>query len=190
MPKELLGELETTDSLLENLKKILDDRLRENADKIEQIFERMKEWADDSLREIAIKIGQFFERMKGTALAFENAWRKIVANVAKGQTAEMQAEREQLLNEFEKRLKVLKMGYAHLTREHKRDQTQLDPDFLLSEIAGMERLKSRVFDHWQSAEDLEDLAARDYPLTTAELDKIGPQRRPPDSWYAEEGKPF
>ena len=66
----------------------------------------------------------------------------------------------------------------------------MDPDFLLPEIDGMERLKTRVFDRWQSADDLEDLAARDYPLTTADLDQIGPQRRTPASWYAEEGKPF
>ena len=45
----------------------------------------------------------------------------------------------------------------------------------------MERLKARVFDRWQTAEDLEDLAARDYPLTTADLDQIGPHRRPPAS---------
>ncbi|MCI0380525.1 MAG: hypothetical protein L0215_23305 [Gemmataceae bacterium] len=54
----------------------------------------------------------------------------------------------------------------------------------------MERLKARVFDLWQTAEDLEDLAARDYPLSTADLDKIGPQHRPPASFYADESKPF
>ena len=54
----------------------------------------------------------------------------------------------------------------------------------------MERLKAEVFDRWQTADDLEDLAARDYPLTTEELDRIGPSRRPPASWYVEEGKPF
>jgi hypothetical protein len=47
-----------------------------------------------------------------------------------------------------------------------------------------------VFDRWQTADDLEDLAARDYPLTTADLDQIWPQRRPPESYYAEESEPF
>ena len=65
-----------------------------------------------------------------------------------------------------------------------------DPDVLLPEIAGLERLKATVFDRWQTAEDLEDLAARDYPLTTADLDAIGPHRRPPASFYADESKPF
>jgi hypothetical protein len=163
----LLNELEATDSLLEDLEKV-----------------------DGALRNATRVIGQFLERMKGTALAFENAWRKIVTNVAKGQTAEMQAERTGLLNDFEKRLDILKKGYALLTREHKGGWTDVDPDFLLSEIASMERLKARVFDRWQSTEDLEDLAARDYPLTTADLDQIDPQRRPPTSWYEEDTKPF
>ena len=65
-----------------------------------------------------------------------------------------------------------------------------DPDALLPEIAGLERLKATVFDRWQTADDLEDLAARDYSLTSADLERIGPQRRPPASFYAEESKPF
>ena len=60
----------------------------------------------------------------------------------------------------------------------------------MPEITGMERLKAGVFDKWQSADDLEDLAARDYPLTTADLDRIGPQHRPAASYYAEDSKPF
>jgi hypothetical protein len=66
----------------------------------------------------------------------------------------------------------------------------MDPDLLVPEIATLESLKAQVFDRWQSIEDLEDLAARDYPLTTAELDTIGPPRRPPASYYREESKPF
>lgn len=163
----LLEELETADSLLEDLEKV-----------------------EEILRDAAQVAGQTAEKMKGMAFAYENAWRKIVINIAKGQTVEMQAERTGLLSSFEKRVSLLKQAYALLIDLHKRGRTDLDPDFLLSEIAGMERLKARVFDCWQSAEDLEDLAARDYPLTTAELDQIGPQRRPPDSWYAEESKPF
>lgn len=161
-------ELETADSLLESLEKL-----------------------DDALRSNARAVGRIVEKMKGTALAFENEWQRIVANVAKGQTGEMQTERAGLLDEFEKRLGFFKKNYALLSRLHKRHQTDFPaPDFLLSEIAGMERLKAHVFDRWQSADDLEDLAARDYPLTTADLEQIAPQRRPPDSWYAEESKPF
>lgn len=167
MPEELVLELETADSVegcLENI--------------------------EDILRGLLGLVGEMAERQKGAALAFENAWRQIITNVAKGQTAEMQEARPRLLSDFEKRLGLLKRSHGLLTSLSKRGRADLDADFLLSEIADMERLKDRVFDRWQSAEDLEDLAARDYPLTTADLDQIGPHRRAPASWYAEEGKPF
>ena len=41
------------------------------------------------------------------------------------------------------------------------------------------------------AQILGDLAAMVAPgVTTADLDRIGPHRRPPASYYAEESKPF
>lgn len=169
MPEELLLDgLETADSLSERLEKLVDD-----------------------LHGTIRQLGRFVEWMKGMALTYENAWRQIVTKVAKGQTAEMQAARPQLLSDFEKRLDLLKRIHALFTRYHKEGWTDLpDPDVLLPEIAGMERLKARILDHWQSADDLEELAARDYQLTTADLDRTGPQRRPPASWYAEDSKPF
>jgi hypothetical protein len=146
---------------------------------------------EDLLRVVMRELGWVAERMKGMALTFENVWRRIVADVAKGQTATIQEIRPELLSDFEEKLSLLKQTHALLTWLHKRGRTNLpDPDTLVPEIAGMERLKARVFDLWQTAEDLEDLAARDYPITTADLDQIGPQRRPPASYYAEESKPF
>jgi hypothetical protein len=159
----------------------------ESADWVAESLEKI----EDALRDARRVAGHTAEKMKGTALAFENVWQKIVTNVAKGQTAEMQAAQPGLLSDFTKWLDLLKRTHTLLTGLHKHGRTDIpDPDFLLPEIAGMERLKARVFDRWQSAEDLEDLAARDYPLTTADLDQIGPQRRPPASWYTEESKPF
>jgi hypothetical protein len=96
-----------------------------------------------------------------------------------------------LLRSFEERLRLLRQTHAlaqWLSGSGRPDVPNFD--ILLPEIAGLERLKAGVFDRWQTAEDLEDLAARDYPLTTADLDRIGPRHRPPASYYAEEGKPF
>jgi hypothetical protein len=136
-------------------------------------------------------VGQAVEGMRGSAATFENAWRRIVMDVARGRTAEMQAARPGLVGAFEKRLGLLKLTHhlaAWLRNAGRADVP--DPNILRPEIEGMERLKARVLDHWRTADDLEDLAARDYPLTTADLDRIGPDRRPPASYYAEEGKPF
>lgn len=169
--------------------------LLEKLESIDQVAENLEK-TKNVLRDVSRVVAQSVEKIKGTALAFENAWRKIATNVSKGQTAEMQAARPGLLDDFEKRLDLLKQLHALLTRSLLTQISDLgwtnlpDADVLLPEIAGMERLKSCVFDRWQSTEDLEDLAARDYPLTTADLDQIGPQRRPPGSWYEEESKPF
>ena len=159
----------------------------DKSDTLAESLERI----EDALRGAMQEAGRIAERMKGTALTFENAWRQIVTNVAKGQTAEMHAGRPHLLNDFAKRFDLLKQAHTLLAAYHKEGLMELpDPDVLLAELAGMERLKARVFDPWQTAENLEDLAARDYPLTTADLDRVGPQHRPPASWYTEEGKLF
>jgi hypothetical protein len=139
----------------------------------------------------AVEVGLAVKGMKGSALMFENIWRRVILDVAKGQTTEMNAARPRLLNAFQERLSLLKHTHALAMWLRFLGRADLpDPDVLLPEIAGMERLKASVFDRWQTAEDLEDLAARDYPLTTADLDQIGPQHRPPASYYAEESKPF
>jgi hypothetical protein len=139
----------------------------------------------------ATQIGLAVQGLRGSALAFENIWRRIIMHVGKGQAAEMHAGRQGLLNVFEKRLSLLKQTHALATWLRKLGSADVpDPDVLLPEIAGMERLKAGVFDRWQTAPDLEDLAARDYPLSTADLDRIGPNRRPPASFYTEQSKPF
>jgi hypothetical protein len=153
-------------------------------------FESIEDLEREALR-YADQVGLAVEGMKGSAVTFENIWRRIIIEVAKGQTTEIHAARQRLLSGFEKRLSLLKHTHAlaRWLRELGRADVP-DPEVLSPEIAGMERLKAHVFDRWQTADDVEELAARDYPLTTADLDQIGPQRQPPASYYAEESKPF
>jgi hypothetical protein len=169
MPEDLLLELESAAPVAGNL-------------------EHIGDLVDDVTREVGLAVSG----MKGSSLRWENAWRgSIVRDVAKGQTTEIQALRPRLASAFEKLLSQLKETHELVQWLHKSGRADVpDPDVLLPEISGMERLKTSVFDRWQTAEDLEDLAARDYPLTTAELDTIGAQHRPPESYYAEESKPF
>lgn len=168
MPEDLLLELETTPAIVGNLDNI-----------------------QDLVRVVSREVGWAVEGMKGSARTFENAWRSIIVAVAQGQTAEIQAVRRRLLSAFEKRVGLLKDTHALATALAKLGKAASpDPDVLLPEIVRLEQLQVRVFDHWQTADDLEDLAARDYPLTTADLDQIGPRRWPPLAYYTEESKPF
>lgn len=168
MPDDLLLELETPTPVAESL------------DSIELL-----------VPVVARQVGWAVAGMQGSARLFENAWRAIIRNVASGQTAAMQALRSRLLRALEERLRLLKETHNLGKWLQQRGGAQIpSPDVLLPEIVGIERLKASVFDRWETADDLEDLAARDYPLTTADLDRIGPQRRPPASYYAEATKPF
>lgn len=168
MPEDLLLELETAPSVVGSLQNI-----------------------DDLVRVVLREADLAVQGLKGSARKFESIWRSIVVDVAKGQTADIQASRAHLLSIFKTRLALLRDTHTLAAWLARREKANVpDPDVLLPEIAGMERLKAIVFDRWETAEDLEDLAARDYALTTADLEQIGPHRRPPASYYAEESKPF
>jgi hypothetical protein len=168
MPEDLLRDLETATPVVVSLENV-----------------------QDLLRVLARDVGCAVEGMKGSVRAFERAWQRIVLEVARGQTTEMHAARSRLLSAFQKRLETLRQTQALAAWLRQLGRADVPgPEVLDAEIAGLERQQARVFDAWRTAEDLEDLAARDYPLTTADLDQIGPQRRPPASWYAEESKPF
>ena len=168
MPEDLLQELETPAPVAKTLHEI-----------------------EDHLRETIKGIARAVEGMRGSARTFEDIWRQLVSAVAEGRTAEMQALRPRFLRSFAERLRLLKQTHARAQGLCGLAEEEVpDPDVLLPDIADMERLKARMLDLWYTADDLEDLAARDYPLSTADLDRIGPHCKPPSSWYAEEGKPF
>lgn len=134
------------------------------------------------------QVGFAVEGMKGSALLFANAWRSIVRDVAGGRTTKTQEVRPRLLAAFENRLDLLKRTHAlaRRLRQSHGEGAVPDPDVLLPEIAGMERLKADVFDRWQTAEDLERLAVEYYPLSQSQLERIAATHAPPREWYAGE----
>jgi hypothetical protein len=128
---------------------------------------------------------------QGMADTFRRLWRQIVLEVAHGRTAVIHASRARFAGALERRLELLKLTRALVVSFRDVGRTDIsDPSVLAAEIAELERLKTTVIDHWKTGEDLEDLAARDYPLSTADLEHIGPLRQPPAAFYAEESKPF
>jgi len=128
------------------------------------------------------------EGMKGSGSTFEDVWRHIILDVAEGRAAEMHAVRPRLLAALEHRLDLLKRahGLAQRVRHWPGTEQVADPDYLLPDIANLERLKADVFDRWQTAEDLERLAVEHYPLSQSQLQRIAATHAPPAEWYAGE----
>jgi hypothetical protein len=161
MPEDLLLELETTPTVATSLKNL-----------------------EDLVRDLVLQIGAAAEGMKGSARCFENTWRTIVLDVAKGKTDDIQASRSRLLNLFEKRLEQLKYIFTKASGLAAFGGSPV-PQFeaLVREIEGMERLKAVVFDRWQSADDLEKLAVEHYPLSQSQLTTIASMHAPPADWF-------
>lgn len=145
----------------------------------------------ETMQRYAAQVGQAVQGMVGSARRFERGWEQIVLAVARGRTLEMHALRTRLLSALEQRLRLLQEtdSLAAALRQLGAAEGSI-PGTLVPEISALNQLKARVFDRWQSAEDLEALAVRDFPLTAADLDKLGKRRQPPAAYYAEESKPF
>lgn len=139
---------------------------------------------EDLLRVLSREVRGAVEGVKGSASAFETIWRRTISEVAKGRTAEMQAARPRLLSAFEKRLHLLKQIQVltgWLSRLNEMDAP--DSSVLALEIEGMEQLKTRVFERWQTTDDLEKLAVEHYPLSQSRLQQIAATHAPPPEWY-------
>src|SRR5207247_538100 len=89
MPEDLLLELETAAPVAGSLENV-----------------------EDLVRVVAREMGWAVQGMKESALTFENAWRRIITDVAKGETTEIQTLRPRLLNSFAQRLSLLKRIHA------------------------------------------------------------------------------
>lgn len=161
MPEDLLLELETPAPVAESLENI-----------------------EDLVRVLVRQTGRAVEGMKGSARAFENIWQIVVMAIAKGKTTEMQVARPRLMSSFETRLRQLKHTRALVACLVALGRADLpNSETLVPEIEGMERLKVRVFDRWQSADDLEKLAVEHYPLSQSRLEKIAATHAPAAEWY-------
>lgn len=139
---------------------------------------------EDLLRVLSREVKGAVEGVKGSVSVFETIWRRMVLEVAKGRTAEMQAARPRLLSAFEQRFHLLKQTLALTGWLSKLNGTDApDSSVLAPEIEGMERLKTRVFDRWQTVDDLEKLAVEHYPLSQSRLQQIAGVHAPPPEWY-------
>lgn len=77
---------------------------------------------------------------------------------------------------FERRLTLLRRARELAVLVNGTAASALD-----AELVGMERLRERVFVPWRSSDELEELAARDYPLPQARLRELARQHPPAQS---------
>ncbi len=123
--------------------------------------------------------------------SFEDVWRLICRAVLDGKTTEMQAGRERFLAAFERRLHQLQNSRPLVQFAERIAGRDLPvAKQLEAEAEALERKLSRVAERWQTAEDLEDLAAESIELPPGKLEAIRRKHGYPHAWYEEDSKPF
>jgi len=124
------------------------------------------------------------EGLRGSADQFEQAWQRCVRAVVAGQTEKVQARRERFLDALRARLTFLGEArrLVELACRLSAANGPPTPDDLQEQIVRLEQLKSAVFDRWQTADDLEELAVESYPLSQERLQQLARQHQPPQSW--------
>lgn len=103
----------------------------------------------------------------------------------------MQAVRERFLGAFEARLRLLRealplVQYAARVAGH----APTEAEQLEAEAEALERKLKKLAARWQTAEDLEDLAAESIELPPEKLEAIRRTHGYPKAWYDEDSKPF
>ena len=145
---------------------------------------------EDLMRVVIREVGWAVEGMRGSSLAFENAWQRIAKDVARGRAPEIHDGRSSFVEAFELRLNQIRGAHRLASSLRSLDREDVpDPDVLLTEIAGLERLKVNVIDRWRTVDDLEELAVEHYPLSASRLEALAASHPPPQAWF-EEGTPI
>ena len=124
------------------------------------------------------------------ARAHRPRWIECVGEVAAGNTEAVQAERDALSRNLDAHLEALRRTIriaaiaGSLSGEPVSGSTELP-----AALDDLERLRADVFDHWRTAEDLEDLAAAAFPLSGTRLRELAALHPAPQAWYDQRGEP-
>jgi hypothetical protein len=122
---------------------------------------------------------------------FDEGWRLVCADVLAGKAGEVQAAREQYLRLFHTRLADLEAWREVVDLAGRRAGRELGVAARLkAEVEALGRKLQRLEARWQTAEDLEDLAAESVPLPEAKLEAVRRKYGYPQAWYDQDSKPF
>jgi hypothetical protein len=146
----------------------------------------------EELRQLFVKqVAKALEMVPDLSNEVYRRWKQLCAAVVAGHLEQVHHRRPEFKELVEARLEQVKHAHqlASMAAVLGDEQLLENTDFPHL-IEDLERFRNRVFTAWETAEDLEDLAAADYHLPAARLKALCNKYPPPQSWYEEEGKLF
>ncbi len=164
---------------------LLDSKLvdvsRGNLDRLEKRAKNVERELAEGRKEMTWLVAS----MVKTFRQFEETWEKVKRYVVAGQTEEAQAVRGQLGALFHEAFTQLQSTLELCQRWAPLGGP--NPDELVDTGILAKRLK-KIFDRWNTAEDLEDLVAEATAPTEEECDAVVRRFGPPTAWF-DQGKP-
>jgi hypothetical protein len=146
---------------------------------------------DTSGQEYAREVETGVRSILGASHRFQEAWEACRAQVVAGQAAAVQAFRDRFIRSFEQRLAHLREALQLVQFAARVAGRELqEAEQLQAEISALAPALDRLASRWRTQEDLEELAAEDFPLPAAELKAIAAKHPPPQAWYDEDFQPF
>jgi hypothetical protein len=139
----------------------------------------------------AAEVQQAVRPLLGVLGQFEEGWRFLCREALAGRVAEMQAARDGFLGAFEDRLRLLREA-VDLVRFAERVARRDLPEGgqLEQEAEGLQGKLTKLSTLWQTAEDLEDLAAQSNAPSSEKLEAVRRKYGYPQAWYDDDSKPF
>ncbi len=112
-------------------------------------------------------------------------WKQTCEVVYSGRAEEAHARRPQVERELRHSLLLLTRVCRQL-EECERLGAGAPPGDIRKQLAELERFEARVLAPWKTVEDLEDLAAQDFPLSGAQLEAVAKRHPAPAEWLRQD----
>jgi hypothetical protein len=146
---------------------------------------------DNSAQAYAREVQQAARGILGAVAQFEEGWRQLCEGALDGRAAEMQSIRDRFLRAFENRLRLLGVALERVVHAERLTRQELpEAAQVRDEAKSLEGKLQKLSARWQTAEDLEDLAAEAIAPSPEKLEAVRRTHGFPQAWYDDDSKPF
>lgn len=140
----------------------------------------------DGLRDLLVQQAkQVFALIRRFPVQVRRRWEQLCVAVGAGHTEQIHRFRPQFERLVRSRIEYARKAQTLASLVG----TEAERTELPTILASLERFSERVLSGWKTAEDLEELAVQDYPLSEAQLRVAVTNLPAPQAWYDEATQP-
>ena len=155
------------------------------------LLDQEQQGMDEEARKRAAHVQTHIRALLGSAKSFDDGCKLLMRDALAGKATEVQGVRERFLGAFQARLAHLRKGSELARRAGRMAGIDLPEAVLLEDEAkDLGENLARLAARWQTAEDLEDLAAESLAPSRERFLASRDSLPFPQAWHEENTKPF